>query len=128
MKAIVERFFKIFRFFHKTSSGAAEGKRGPDDQGKSNFLRNFLALQKGGGGFAFTYFDVEFMHLQPELLPVFGCFDGFDVDPDNFHPEFLPNTCFFAINGQIQGRLTTHSRKYGINLVRFQDFNDGLFL
>ena len=131
VQSVRQGLIELLRRIYEAPARAAQRVGRPDYEWKPNFLSNFFAFQKRAGNAPLTDSRAQFEHQQPEFLAVFGRFNGFDVDPDNFYVIFLPNPGLFAVDSEVEGRLAAHSGQYGVDgsahgAVLFQNLDNRL--
>ena len=99
MKTIVQGLVEVGWVVHEAATCSAEGERWPNYKRETDFLGDFLALQKRASRAAFTNPHAYFNHFEPEFLSVFGGFYRLYVHANHGHVVFFPNTRFVAVDG-----------------------------
>ena len=67
-------------------------------------------------------------HPLAEFLPILRLLNSFYVDPDEANIVFFPDAEFFSLFGEVQRRLTTHRRQYGIYIILFKNLFDAFYV
>src|SRR5687768_1578305 len=75
-----------------------------------------------------TWGDVhaDFDHMITKGLAVLCEFNGSDIDTDQSHIIFFPDTAFISFYRKVEGSLSTHSGKDCINLPFLKDLDDAV--
>src|SRR5690606_37022899 len=121
VEAAVQRVVKLLRVVNEAATGSAQCVGRSDYKRETDFLSDLLALQERRGRGAAADANAEFLHFQPEFLAIFGCLDGVDVHTNYPHPVMLPQTCFLALDTEIQRSLAAHCGQYGVDVMFFQN-------
>ena len=91
---------------------------------ENQFPVQFLFLPEMKLLFCLCKHSLQFKHVETEFLAVFGSFNCFNINTNYLYTIFFPDSCFFAINCQIQCSLSTHGWKNSINFMLLKNFND----
>ena len=112
LKFVLEGLFVI----HHSGSCAAQSVRRTNAQRITELLCHFLALQKTLRCGLRCHRDINLAHQLSECFAILSDVDGFGVHTNHPHVVLLPNAHFFALDGQVEGSLSTHGRQHGINV------------
>jgi len=107
----IEQFFPVVG---DSASGAPQGERGTDDDGKPDFSGDALHLRKGPRNSTSGHFQPDLFHGVTKELPVFSLLDDIGLGPDHFDSIAVENPRFGNSYGHVESGLTSESRKQSI--------------
>ena len=98
-------------------------------QRETELLSSLLAFEETFGCGLRRHGNAHGFHQITESLAVFGDLNGINIHPDHAHIVLFPNAHFIALDAQVQGGLTAHSRQHRVDVgVLFKDLLDGSWL
>ena len=122
VQGVRDGFGKFFLVVGDGAAGAAERKRGPNDQRETELIAQAQSIlrvvdQRRGGNFQP---DLAAGVLEPQAI--FGHFDGAQRGADHFHFVLFENAAFGELHSKIQRRLATNGGQKRVRLFLDDNF------
>ncbi len=116
------QFFQIFRVVCSTTTCAAQGETGADNDWKSDIVGNGPDLFQVGCKTAFGNAESDIFHGVSKKFPVLSFINRCDGCTDHFNPKFIEYPHLGNFNGGIKTGLASESWKQRTRPFSFDDF------
>ncbi len=111
-----------------SAARAAQGKGGPDDDGKLELLAPLPHIVQGTGYAAFGHLEANLFHGDTEKLTALRLLDGRQGRANEFHPVLLQDPVLGHGHRRVQAGLAAKGRQECAGTLLFNDAGHGLGL